>query len=281
MVFTMLGLFMKAYGWPRPPILIAVALGPVMERYLWIAVNNYGFSMVTRPQFLAILGVMGLVALAGVRMRRQADRAVEEVKGATVAASPGATLATAPPEPELAVRPIPAAKTSLRDRLTLEFFGEIVLLTLVAAFLGYMLWDSANWRFSDRLTPLIGIAIAAIFWMLRVGTIVLSFFRPVPISKRAPAIMDTGFDRGGNTPASRRRFLQIFGFTVGLILAVWVLGFHVGATVLLGAYLVMISRVSWFWTAIITLTALGILVGFYDWLLGIPWHVPLIVELFK
>jgi len=49
---------------------------------------------------------------------------------------------------------------------------------------------------------------------------------------------------------------------------------------LLGAYLAFVSRLSWFWTAVIVAVALAILVGFYDWILGIPWHVPLIVDLF-
>ncbi len=281
LIFAVLGLFMKAYGWPRPPILIAVALGEVMEKYLWIAVNNYGFSMFARPQFLAILAVMGLVALAGVRMRRQVAATVKEVREEAAATSPLApAVAAALPEPDSKAAPVIVAKVPFRDRLTLEFVGEIVLLALVAAFLGYMLWDSTHWRFSDRLTPLIGITIAAVFWFIRVGTIVLSFFRPLQISSRDATIMDTGFAKGQDPQEARLRFYQIFGFTVSLVLVVWVFGFHIGATLLLGAYLVAIARFSWFWTAVIVLVALAILVGFYDWVLGIPWHVPLIVDLF-
>ena len=141
LIFAVLGLFMKAYGWPRPPILIAVALGEVMEKYLWIAVNNYGFSMFARPQFLAILAVMGLVALAGVRMRRQVAATVKEVREEAAATSPLApAVAAALPEPDSEAAPVIVAKVPFRDRLTLEFVGEIVLLALVAAFLGYMLW---------------------------------------------------------------------------------------------------------------------------------------------
>ncbi len=276
LVFAVLGLFMKAYGWPRPPILIAVALGEVMEKYLWISVNNYGFSMFARPQFLAILAVMGLVALFGVRMRRQVAATVKEVREE---AAP--TVAAVLPEPEAETAPVVFARVPFRDRMTLEFIGEIVLLALVAAFLGYMLWDSTHWRFSDRLTPLIGVSIAAFFWVIRVGTIVLSFFRPIQISSREAKIMDTGFQTGQDPREARLRFYQIFGFTVALMLVIWVFGFHFGATLMLGAYLVTIARFSWLWTAFIVGVAIAILVGFYDYVLGIPWHVPLIVELFK
>jgi TctA family transporter len=281
LIFAVLGLFMKAYGWPRPPILIAVALGEVMEKYLWIAVNNYGFRMFARPQFLAILAVMGLVALIGVRMRRQVAATVQEVRAEVAATSPLApTLEAALPEPEAQAAPVIVRKIPFRDRLTLEFVGEIVLLALVAAFLGYMLWDSTHWRFSDRLTPLIGITIAAVFWLIRAATIVLSFFRPVALSSRGARIMDTGFDRGQDPQEARLRFAQIFGYTVGLALVIWMFGFHFGATLVLGVYLVVVSGLSLFWTALILLVAVGILVGFYDYVLGIPWHVPLIVDLF-
>ncbi len=281
LIFAVLGLFMKAYGWPRPPILIAVALGEVMEKYLWIAVNNYGFSMFARPQFLAILAVMGLVALVGMRMRRQVASTVQEVRQEALAAhTPSAAVIAAALPDAAETAPAVLARVSFRERITLEFVGEIVLLALVAAFLGYMLWDSTHWRFSDRLTPLIGIGIAAIFWVLRVGTIVLSFFRPIEISSRDAKIMDTGFERSQDPQEARRRFFQIFGFTLALVLTVWAFGFHIGATLLLGAYLVTIARLSWFWTGVIVLVALAILVGFYDYVLGIPWHVPLIVDLF-
>jgi hypothetical protein len=282
LIFAVLGLFMKAYGWPRPPILIAVALGEVMEKYLWIAVNNYGFGMLARPQFLGILAVMGLVALAGVRMRRQAASTVQEVREelAAVGTPLAPAIAKALPQ-EDGKAPVIAQNIRLRERFTLELIGEIVLLALVAAFLGYMTWESAGWKFSDRLTPLIGISIAAVFWLIRVSTIVLSFFRPVAVSGRDANIMDTGFDRGQDPREATLRFAQIFGFTVALVLVVWIFGFHAGATLLLALYLIFISCLSLFWTAVIVLIALAILVGFYDYVLQIPWHVPLIAELFK
>jgi hypothetical protein len=48
---------------------------------------------------------------------------------------------------------------------------------------------------------------------------------------------------------------------------------------MLGAYLIFVSGLSVFWTAFIVAIAVAILVGFYDYVLGIPWHVPLIAEL--
>jgi TctA family transporter len=61
LAFGVLGVFMKRYGWPRPPILIAVVLGDILEKYLWLSSQTYGWSMFARPQFVIIL--VGAVAI--------------------------------------------------------------------------------------------------------------------------------------------------------------------------------------------------------------------------
>lgn len=60
LVFAALGLFMKRYGWPRPPILLAVVLTPLLEKYMNISFETYGWSMLKRPAFLGILAVFGV-----------------------------------------------------------------------------------------------------------------------------------------------------------------------------------------------------------------------------
>jgi|TARA_Y100000814_G_scaffold150715_1_gene109797 TctA family transporter len=69
-----LGLFMKAYGWPRPPIVIAIVLAEVVEKYLWLSVNTYGWTMFQRPQFIAILVVVLVAAMIGMRVQRNAAK---------------------------------------------------------------------------------------------------------------------------------------------------------------------------------------------------------------
>ena len=79
LAFGLLGVFMKRYGWPRPPILIAVALADILERFLWISVSNYGFGMLLRPQFLAILAFMIVVTLFSLRAQRGASRVMRSM----------------------------------------------------------------------------------------------------------------------------------------------------------------------------------------------------------
>jgi TctA family transporter len=76
--FAVLGVFMKRYSWPRPPILIAVVLSTIVEKYLWLSSNTYGFSMLARPQFLSIIGVMVLVMIVSLRIQSSANKALRD-----------------------------------------------------------------------------------------------------------------------------------------------------------------------------------------------------------
>lgn len=83
--FAVLGLFMKRYGWPRPPILIAVVLAEIVEKFLWLSINTYGFSMLLRPQFVGIIAVMVLVMVVSFRIQAGAKRVWAESGSATTA----------------------------------------------------------------------------------------------------------------------------------------------------------------------------------------------------
>jgi TctA family transporter len=73
--FTVLGLFMKAYGWPRPPILIALVLARPLEKFMWLSVNAYGMEMFARPPFIAILVGIVLVVAFSLRVRNRVEAA--------------------------------------------------------------------------------------------------------------------------------------------------------------------------------------------------------------
>jgi TctA family transporter len=74
LAFGVLGIFMKRYGWPRPPILIAVVLGEVVEKYLWLSTQALGWSMLLRPQFVVVALFMVFVVWASLRMQKNADK---------------------------------------------------------------------------------------------------------------------------------------------------------------------------------------------------------------
>lgn len=76
-VFAALGMFMKAYAWPRPPILIAIVLAGPLETYMSIAIQTQGISMVWQPGFLGILAVVAAAVYFSLRVQRAAQRLQE------------------------------------------------------------------------------------------------------------------------------------------------------------------------------------------------------------
>jgi hypothetical protein len=62
LVFSALGIIMRRYGWPRPPLLVAVVLGGQVQQYLWLSVDRYGLEWMTFPGVV----VLGLLIVATV-----------------------------------------------------------------------------------------------------------------------------------------------------------------------------------------------------------------------
>src|SRR5207344_1408236 len=75
LAFGGLGWVMARLGWPRPPLLLGLVLGPLAENKLFLSTDNYGAAWLTRPGVLILFGLIaaGLLApLWGARRRRRA-----------------------------------------------------------------------------------------------------------------------------------------------------------------------------------------------------------------
>ena len=70
------------WNWPRIPFLLAVVLGGLAERYLFVSYSLFGWSWLTRPGVVGLLAVMALVLFgpalrkAWGRRRKSSDREV-------------------------------------------------------------------------------------------------------------------------------------------------------------------------------------------------------------
>ena len=58
LAFGTIGYFMRAAGWPRPPLLLGLVLGPIAERYMWTSVQLYGADFLLRPGVIIIFVIM-------------------------------------------------------------------------------------------------------------------------------------------------------------------------------------------------------------------------------
>jgi TctA family transporter len=57
LLFGILGWVMKRVRWPRPPLLLGMVLGGLLERYMFISFQRYGTDWLMRPIVLAVFAV--------------------------------------------------------------------------------------------------------------------------------------------------------------------------------------------------------------------------------
>lgn len=294
-VFGVMGIFMKRYGWPRPPILIAVVLGKILEKYLWLSINTWGWSMLARPQFLAIFAFMAVfvgtsfwVQIQRGRKARR-ERLQQEVLASAPGSSAGSELAFAgaavgsgsvrpdgPSAPPLGA-PITEAK---RKAFKLEVTGETLLLMFVGGFFVYMFVLSFHWSMGAALTPYIALAVGFPFLIVRIAHVARAWFGLETKSMSANQIMDIGFRIGEEPEAEHRRFLMIVSAIAVLYLGLWLVGFHVMLPLWTFLYLYFIGKIRLIWAVAVALVMLGVLIGVYDYVLDAVWNEPLLLQLF-
>jgi hypothetical protein len=57
LLFGLLGWTMKQLKWARPPLILGFVLGVMIERYLFISVQRYGFTWVKNPVVLVLFAI--------------------------------------------------------------------------------------------------------------------------------------------------------------------------------------------------------------------------------
>src|SRR5213594_507687 len=58
LLFGALGWVMTRFGWPRPPLLLGLVLGPLAENKLFLSTDNYGLAWTVRPAVLVLLAII-------------------------------------------------------------------------------------------------------------------------------------------------------------------------------------------------------------------------------
>lgn len=71
LVFSALGLAMKRYGWSRPAFTLGLVLGPNLERFFFLSWQISGWSWLTQPLVMLILGGSALLIFGQLRRFRR------------------------------------------------------------------------------------------------------------------------------------------------------------------------------------------------------------------
>lgn len=237
--FGALGWIMEKLEWPRPPLLLGLVLGPLAENRLFLSTDNYGAAWLWRPGVLIILAV----TLAGVIYPVVKDR-WERRSGEGPSSKPSGAS--------------PAEKRRVRlSRETL--FSLAIVVALVWA-----LWDSRNFGFRAGLFPwVIGFPVAALAFV-ELGLDLFGRGRKSGLKSFAEV--------GPDVPASLvyRRTVSICGWTIGFLVAIWLLGFSLAVPVTMILYL-KFAKEKWPITLTMAVVTWLLFYGLFDYILHVPF----------
>ncbi len=122
LIFGLLGWVMKQAKWPRPPLVLGLVLGDIIERYLFISIQRYGVDWFARP---IVLGIFAVSAMGLLRPLLQDLKKEGGVRG----------MLNGYGKPQFEVQ-------------------HLMHLFLMGVF-GYGLWEASSWNFSAKIVPMI------------------------------------------------------------------------------------------------------------------------------
>jgi len=77
-VLSVLGIYMKRFGWPRPALLIGFVLSTQVERSTYQTISLYGLSFFERPIVIVLTGLVVLSVLAAIRFKNSPETQVTD-----------------------------------------------------------------------------------------------------------------------------------------------------------------------------------------------------------
>ena len=207
--FGFVGYFMKRFGYPRPPLILGMILGIIMEKYLYISHARYGFDWLGRPSVLVLLllvaGTLGYTLWSRRERAAPADQARESESAAA------------------------GFRVNWETLLVVAFLAFFLL----AIRIGF------EWPFIAKLMPVYIAAVpgaALCLWQL---------YRVTTGREQAAAggiEMDESFSQDLDAASERRRTVAFFAWFAGAALAVWLLGITVAVPLFVFLYCLVEGR---------------------------------------
>jgi putative tricarboxylic transport membrane protein len=279
-IFAVVGLVMKQYGWPRPPLVLGFILAPTIENNLYSGIGVYGVhGMITRPLTIALFFIaVALTAYLQWSMRKTREPIMEVVAESDDSPLPPGTtlpdpLHDAPPSNEMVVETAPGSSdlqtlAPVREKKKLLYWRpeNVVPVTLIVLGI-YAFQEILSWeREAARYLP-----IAMVGGILILCTVQLISDLLKPVSKRA-AVLDLDL-RSAGIEGSRRAALITAGLLLLYYLAIEAIGIRDAGLVFaaLTPILLMKTRSRWIAALISVILYYGFVVIFGDRLLAIYW----------
>jgi TctA family transporter len=249
LVFGALGWVMQKLDWPRPPLLLGLVLGPLMENRLFLATGNYGMSWLWRP------GVLGLLAVTLAGLLYPLFKAKHPAQNSAVPAAMGSDAS-----------PMPARHTTLRPRSdAIQLSWATLFSLLLVIVLVWALWQSRRFGFRAGLFP----------WAIGFPLLTLAIVQLVMdlTGKKTGHGLVRMMDAPPGIPPElvRRRTASICGWIIGFFVTIWLLGFPLAVPLLTCLYLKVGAAEKWPLTLGLTALAWGFFYGMFERLLHLPF----------
>lgn len=244
LIFGLLGWIMKRLRWPRPPLILGLVLGVLIERYMSISFLRYGAEWMLRPGVVVLLLMSALVLLSPLfRLVRKGG------------------LSRLRPSGRVVLKP--------EDLLYVVFIG-------IGA---YMLVTAQSWFFNARIGPTV-IASA----LVAAGTISLAckvLITAPAAGKGDDGIhMDLASDDGEDLSSRTilTRAAQFFGWFLAFLASMWVIGMIPTVPLIIVSFMRVEGREPWRLCLILAACVTAVIYVVFELVIGILWPGSLLGE---
>ncbi len=230
--FSVVGWFMKRFGWPRPPIILGLVLSKIIENYLYISVSRYGAAWLMRPLVVVIILLTIASLVYGFRMVGKSGEKSQRHFG---------------------------FKFNFAALFTLVFFAIFALLVFTAR----------DWQIQARMFPW---AIGVPVLILTSIQLFKDFFvREEASADDQLGFMDLPVDRSVPVSTVISRAANTFGWILGLFATIFLIGFVVSVPLFVLLYLTLQAREKPWIAVAYSVGMLAFIVGVFHVILSVPW----------
>ncbi len=240
-----LGLFMKRSGWPRPPLIIALVLGPNMENSLVISNRIYGtLGWLERTPSI----VIGLVIVL------------------TIAATASGLLKKS--------RAKPTAANAIDGKLSVEG-GErnalvgILLALLLVTFFTAAIYFARDFHPTNRQYPVA----VSVFALGLLAIILFNEFRDARGEVTTAGGLGLAW-RAASEKASLGVGIRFIAWVAVAVLGCWIIGQKLSIAAFIFAYMITWGKKPLWQAAVFAVGGYAFITFFYDWTMHIPLQRP-------
>ncbi|MGH7833501.1 MAG: tripartite tricarboxylate transporter permease, partial [Candidatus Binatia bacterium] len=245
-LFGALGCFMKRFGYPRPPFILGMILGTLLEKYLYISTASYGYKWLTRPGVIVLLALtIGSLVWTLLGNRDKPGGAAVQTSGT-------------------------------RKKLTFQFqpAGLLTLLFLFS-FLGAIV-QGRDWPFMAKIMPVYVVALPGL--VLAIVQMYRDLIAPERIEAESArgVEMDEVFRGGLDIGVEIRRTASFFAWYIGAAIAIWLLGIVIALPLFAFLYSLVEGRESWRVSLALSTAATALIWGVFEALFKVIWPAGLL-----